>query len=190
MASREIQIKSKRYASNVGDLLSGRVFLKFSPSAPIEGIVREMQLHNLGVAAIVSEQDELIGLLTERDILRKIFGFYGETYQQYNDRKDFLSIYPNQLLAWDAMVVDPKFLYSDESIESALARIKEFCFRYMPVLEGKDKKIVGIVSERELFSASEELAKRKIDSQSTMLSYMMHHEDYGRASAASIDFEN
>lgn len=172
----------------VGEIVSGTPYLVFSPSDSIELIVREMQCNQLGVAGIVDHYGRLIGFLTERDILRKIFGVHGETKDEFNERNQHLSIYPKTLTAWDVMVTNPVCLKDSQTIESALDIIVSKGFRFMPVVKAaNERQMIGIVSERELFWHAQNKIRQKLDSQTSILSYLMHHEDYGGAGGSLAD---
>jgi CBS domain-containing protein len=173
----------------VGEITANRPFLTFPAEGSIENIVREMIRHRQGVARIIAPEASgcLAGLLTERDILRKIFGTYEETEVQHDERQQHLSIYPGTLLAQDVMIINPVCLTEDMPVEAALEKIKSHGFRYMPVVKKSDeKKIIGIVSERELFWHAQEKCNRTIRAQSNLLSFFIQ-EPYCSASGATVD---
>lgn len=172
--------KSMQTADRVGEIIGERCFLKFTPRQSVEHIVREMQKHHQGAVGIVDTADRLIGLVTERDILRKIFGADDETVQDWDQRQVNLSRLPGKLTAWDVLIPDPKCLEADMPVEDALEIIKGCGFRYMPVItqDGR-KKLLGIVSERELFWYTQDKIRRIMEQKDNLLSYFMHHEPYG-----------
>jgi CBS domain-containing protein len=175
-------------AETVGEITAGRPFLTFPAEGKIEHIVREMIRHSQGVAGIMAPEAPgyLAGLLTERDILRKIFGTHSETEAQYDARQQHLSIYPGSLLAQDVMTLNPVCLTEDMPIEKALDKIRKHGFRYMPVVKKDDERIItGIVSERELFWHAQERFNRTIRVQGNLLSYFIH-EPYGAGMAMDV----
>ena len=173
-------------AETVGEITAHRALLTFSAEESMEHVVREMIKHRLGAVGVVEESSEiLVGMLTERDIMRKIFGTHEETQAQYDSRQQHLSIYPVSLMAKDVMTKEPVCLTDNMQIEEALDKIKRYGFRYMPVVKKDDGgEIVGIVSERELFWHAQERFNRTIRTQSNLLSYFIH-EPYG--SGATIE---
>lgn len=178
---------SKR-VDTVGQIVSDRPYLSFQAQEGIEHIVREMQNQHQGAAGITDIGGRLAGFLTERDILRKIFGAHGESQAAFDDRHHKLSIYPETLSACDVMEPDPVCLFEDMPVENALNDIKRYGFRFMPVVKRNDKsKLTGIVSERELFWHTQEKTRRMIESQNNLLSYLMHHEAYGCGSDILMD---
>jgi len=161
-------------AEAVGEITASRKFMTFGAVESIEHIVREMIRHRQGAVGIIDGASNLVGLLTERDILRKIFGTHEETQAQHDKRQQDLSIYPGSLLAKDVMTQNPVCLTDDMRIEEALDKIKHYAFRYMPVVKkGEKSKIVGIVSERELFWHAQEKFNHTIRTQSNLLSYFI-----------------
>jgi CBS domain-containing protein len=173
--------KRMKKAETVGEITRSRQLLTFRPEEKIEHVVHEMIRHRQGAVGITEESSAgpLAGLLTERDILRKIFGTHGETQAQHDARHHRLSIYPASLLARDVMTRKPVVLTEDMAVDAALDKIKREGFRFMPVVKSGDKtRLVGIVSERELFWHTQEKLRRTIEDQSTMLSYFIQ-EPYG-----------
>ena len=52
----------------------------------------------------------------------------------------------------DIMTRQVEVLHQDESLELAASAMKAFCFRHIPVVEGK--RLVGLVTERDILRAS------------------------------------
>ena len=165
-----------RRVDTVGEITARRTLLTFRPEDKIEYIVREMNKHSQGAVGITEgdSKGKLLGLLTERDILRKIFGAPGETQAQFDVRNQHLSIYPGTLAARDVMTENPVFLTENMLVDEALEKIKCHAFRYMPVLDRQEGgRLVGIVSERELFWHAQEKLRRTIQTQSNLLSFFI-----------------
>lgn len=170
-----------RQVNTVGEITTNRPLLTFRSGDKIEYIVREMIKHHQGAVGITDTNAEgtLVGLLTERDILRKIFGTEGETQAQFDARNQHLSVYPGRLVARDVMTPQPICLVENMLVDEALEKIKRHAYRYMPVLDKeRGGRLVGIVSERELFWHAQEKLRRTIQTQTSLLSYFIH-EPYG-----------
>ena len=82
-------------------------------------------------AALVLEGEKLVGILTERDVLRAVAG----------------SISAGTVVA-DWMTRDPETMEPDEPIRQAAVLMIHGGFRHMPVVEGE--KVVGMLSIRDL----------------------------------------
>lgn len=165
-----------RRVDTVGEITEKRTLLTFRSEDKIEHIVREMIKHHQGAVGVTDTDasGKLVGLLTERDILRKIFGVHGETQAQFDERNQNLDVYPGTLLAQDVMTRDPVYLTDDMLIGDALEKIKQHDFRYMPVVKrGNNELLVGIVSEREVFWHAQEKMRRTIQTQTQLLQYFI-----------------
>lgn len=192
MAHKNIDRAEIKRADIVADIIKDRSYLYFYTTDSIEHIVHNMQKQHQGAVGIVDGTRRFIGLITERDILRKLFGSEEESDASYQSRQQQLSIYPKELTAWDVVIPNPACLTPDTPIEDALEIIKERGFRFMPVItpvikpnaknakkEQTGKELVGIVSERELFWHTQEKIQRQLRDKDTFLSYFMGHEAYG-----------
>lgn len=178
----------RKAIDTVGQIIHQRPYLTFNLKETIEYIVREMQTGHYGAVGVINNDNNLVGMLTERDILRAIFGTHGESDLAHDKRHHKLSVYPETLTAQDVMVRNPICLFEDMPVETALENIKDYGFRFMPVVKREDRtKLTGIVSERELFWHTQEKNRRMMAKQNTLISYFMHHEPYGDGGDIPID---
>jgi CBS domain-containing protein len=123
---------------NLKELLTHKqtplVFTK--ASARILDAARLMCDHRVGSLLVQSDDGELLGILTERDILRFC-----------SSRPDNLS----ESLIEEVMTRDLIIATPDFSVEEALSLMTEQRFRHLPVIEGG--RAVGIVSIGDLVKA-------------------------------------
>ncbi|MCB9991188.1 MAG: CBS domain-containing protein [Rhodospirillales bacterium] len=162
----------------VRDIVNQRPCLTFYPKERVSDIVREMHGHHSGAAGVIDADGRFIGLVTEREILRRLFKMIPETEEQIRFADDDKPIMG--LTAWDVMIATPDRLPADMPVEEALEVITQAGYRYMPVMEGKNSQtLAGIIGERELFLYAQGLINRKLAAKDTLLSYLMHHEPYG-----------
>lgn len=133
--------------ATVGDIAAARKCLLFYPDEYIKIILRTMQNSRIGCAGVIDEQGALIGLLTERHILRRIFSLLSDpTINQTNIGK-----YIDDMRVMDVMISHPETLESDTDIEDALQFMNELGFRYMPVVSPFNNQVaLGFVDEREV----------------------------------------
>jgi CBS domain-containing protein len=82
---------------------------------------------------LVCEEGRLVGIFTERDILKRVVAA----------RLD-----PSATLIRDVMTHEPDRVSADTSIKEVIRRMDEFCYRHLPVMEGDH--ILGVVSMRDL----------------------------------------
>ena len=103
-----------------------------SPDSNVLEIVELMNQGKTGAVVIV-KNDELQGIVTERDITLKVV----------SEEKD-----PFQVLAKTIMTSDPQTLSEDDTLAYAVNLMSVRNFRHLPVLNGK--KVIGIISIRDV----------------------------------------
>lgn len=93
---------------------------------------RYMMEHNVGAVPVLRDGD-LAGILSERDIMNRVVAV-GRT--------------PGTTAVSEVMTVNPRAVAADESIEECLFIMREFGFRHLPIVDGKELK--GVVSLRDV----------------------------------------
>ena len=86
-------------------------------------------------SAVVLDSGRLIGILTERDLLRAVAG----------------RVHTSEARVREWMTTDPVTASGDTSADEAIRTMLERGFRHLPVVEGG--RTVGVVSLRELMRA-------------------------------------
>ena len=99
-----------------------------SPNATVYEAIQLMAEKNVG-ALLVTEQDKLVGILSERDYTRKV-ALKGKTSRE---------MHVSEILSKDPCRVTPQ-----HSIEDCMRLMTEHRIRHLPVMEGEALK--GIVS--------------------------------------------
>ncbi len=107
-----------------------RDLLSVEPSLRLADVARRMAVKDVG-AALVTEEGRLVGILTERDVLRAVAQGIEEDSS-----------------VGDWMTRDPDTIEPDESIEHAAVLMIHGGFRHLPVTEHGD--VVGMLSIRDL----------------------------------------
>ena len=116
----------------VGEIMTPDV-LGLEPATSLVDAARRMHERRVG-AAVVSERDRLVGIVTERDILRAVAtGAIGGSVA-------------------DAMTHGPDTIGPDESAGQAAALMIHGGFRHLPVMHGST--VVGMLSIRDLVRVS------------------------------------
>ena len=116
----------------VGEIMSGDV-LAVDPSTGLREAASRMHERRVG-AVVVLDGSRLVGILTERDVLRAVA----------TDRVDGP--------VSDAMTRDPDTVESDEQAGQAAAVMIHGGFRHLPVVDGDN--VVGMISIRDLVRLS------------------------------------
>lgn len=93
---------------------------------------RFMMEHNVGAVPVLRD-GELAGILSERDIMNRVVAI-GRT--------------PGHTAVTEVMTANPRAVALDETIEECLFIMREFGFRHLPIVDGKELK--GLVSLRDV----------------------------------------
>jgi CBS domain-containing protein len=117
------------FDSPVGSIMQ-RDFLVAAPAHAVSAAVERMAERNVG-AILVAEDGRLLGIFTERDLLRRIVA---------------PGLDPRTTQLGDVMTREPFTIDTDAPFGYALSLMQEKGFRHLPVLH--DGKTVGIVSAR------------------------------------------
>lgn len=107
-----------------------RGLLAVEPGLPLTEVAQRMVSRDVG-AVLVLEDDRLVGILTERDVLRAVAGGIGE-----------------DTVVADWMTRDPETMEPDEPIRQAAVLMIHGGFRHLPIVEGQ--RVVGMLSIRDL----------------------------------------
>jgi CBS domain-containing protein len=106
------------------------------PSVQTGASVRDachvLDRYNVG-ALVVLDGEWLLGVLSERDIIRKCLG---------QDRRS------DETTVDEVMTADPKTVTASEGLNDALAHMTDGRFRHMPVME--DGRCIGLLSIRDI----------------------------------------
>ena len=108
-----------------------RVYSIDADSTVLEG-ARFMMEHNIGALPVL-RNGQLTGILSERDIMNRVVAV-GRT--------------PGTTAVSEVMTANPRAVAADESVEECLFIMREFGFRHLPIVDGKDLK--GLVSLRDI----------------------------------------
>ena len=108
-------------------------------SASVAEAAKKMSELDVGALPICGDDDRLKGMLTDRDIVVKVLA----------QGKD-----PDSTKAGEFGQGKPVTIGADDSIEDAIATMKEHKVRRLPVIDGHD--LVGIVSQGDLAQNADE----------------------------------
>jgi len=99
-----------------------------SPSATVEELLDALAEHNVGALVVSADGHSMSGIVSERDIVRKLRGV---------DRPRNATV--EQIMTTDVQVCSP-----DDSFGSLMSTMTEHRVRHIPVLE--DDEVVGVLS--------------------------------------------
>jgi CBS domain-containing protein len=118
--------------STLRDLVKDRKPYSIDANRTVLEAARFMMEHNIG-ALPVMRNGELAGILSERDIMNRVVAV-GRT--------------PGTTAVSEVMTANPRAVAADESVEECLFIMREFGFRHLPIVDGKELK--GLVSVRDI----------------------------------------
>ena len=114
------------------ELVKDRKLYSVEANRTVLEAARYMMEHNVGAVPVVRD-GSLAGILSERDIMNRVVAV-GRT--------------PGTTVVSEVMTANPRAVGADESIEECLFIMREFGFRHLPIVDGKDLK--GLVSLRDV----------------------------------------
>lgn len=113
------------------DAIQIKPFVTLDANTTVEQTLRMM--HEKDIAwVMITENDRLAGILSERDVLYKI----ADQFDQLRDKP-----------IREVMTPDPVFVYETDSPAKALNMMEIGGFRHLPILD-LDEKIVGVLGPR------------------------------------------
>jgi CBS domain-containing protein len=103
-----------------------------SPDMTVAAVVAILNAQNVG-AVLVMNGTELVGVFTERDVLRRVVG-------QHRD--------PDKTLVADVMTKDLVVMRPSSTVQDAMTVVAERRCRHLPIVE--DHKVLGVISAGDL----------------------------------------
>ncbi|HEY7048456.1 MAG TPA: CBS domain-containing protein [Jatrophihabitantaceae bacterium] len=114
----------------ISDILrhKGSSVVTIAPPESVRDLLGRLAEHNVG-ALVVAEGDEVVGIISERDIVRRL-----------NERgADILDLPVSELMTASVVSCSP-----DDDVDAIAGSMTELRIRHMPVLNGD--KLAGIVT--------------------------------------------
>jgi CBS domain-containing protein len=114
------------------DIVKDRKVYSVDAARTVLDAARFMMEHNIGALPVL-RNGELAGIISERDIMNRVVAV-GRT--------------PGTTAVSEVMTANPRAVPIDETIEECLFIMREFGFRHLPIIDGKEVK--GLVSLRDI----------------------------------------
>lgn len=127
------------------------------PDQTVSDAVALMNRTNTGAVLVMNPEQELLGVFTERDVLRRVL-------------ENRLDPYTTSLEA--VMTRKVYWIAPDNAVDDAMALVSERNIRHLPVMDGA--KVLGMISMRDLTAAVVEDRELEL---AELTSYM--HGSYG-----------
>jgi CBS domain-containing protein len=125
------------------DVLKDRKVYSVDATRTVLEAARFMTEHKFGALPVL-RNGELAGIISERDIMNRVVSV-GRT--------------PGTTAVSEVMTANPRAVSADETVEECLFIMKEFGFRHLPIVDGKELK--GVVSLRDILMHEASEAQRK-----------------------------
>ena len=135
---------------NLGELLNQkdfqhRVAVTVKPKETFTSVIQKMVEHDRGAFPVCDDKGELVGIITERDIVRKCFS--GD-------------IDCARLKVQDVMSKKVAIGSTDDDLDYAISVMKQQRIRHLPVVD--NKKVIGMISMRDLLGVKLEESTNKV----------------------------
>jgi CBS domain-containing protein len=131
--STQVSLLPKEYSmTTLRELVKDRKLYSVEATRTVLEAARFMMEHNIGALPVL-RNGELTGILSERDIMNRVVAV-GRT--------------PGTTAVSEVMTANPRAVPADETIEECLFIMREFGFRHLPIVDGKDLR--GLVSLRDV----------------------------------------
>ena len=128
----------------IKELLKNRPVITIGPDDTISTAVQRLIEHDRGSLPVVDAKGELVGIITERDIVRKCFSRI-----EGCDNLKIRSVMTKEVVIGTL----------EDDADYAVMAMKEKRIRHLPIVE--NKKVVGMVSMRDLLDV--QLANCKVE---------------------------
>ncbi len=116
------------------ELVKDRKLYSVEATRTVLEAARFMMEHNIGALPVL-RNGELAGILSERDIMNRVVAV-GRT--------------PGTTAVSEVMTANPRAVHADETVEECLFIMREFGFRHLPIVDGKE--LTGLVSLRDVLN--------------------------------------
>ena len=118
------------------DLLRGRIMgevFSIHPVTSVQEALAQLSEHNVGALLVVDAGGEVVGILSERDIVRKV-GLLGKTAEATR--------------VGEIMTGKVFFVNASQTVEECMAMMNEKSIRHLPVYE--NGTLLGMISIRDV----------------------------------------
>lgn len=141
--------------TRVADIMT-RDVVCVHPEDAVTGVIALLMKHQIAGAPVVDADMELVGVISEVDILRRLFPDYSEFISDIEGAMefDFTDLKLTELCSLkvkDVMRTNPIALAPEESVMKACGLMVSHKIRRLPVVEQESLRVVGIVSQGQVF---------------------------------------
>lgn len=127
-------------------------------STSIKEIMKIFLEHPFHFLPVVDEEGNLLGVITEKDVLTPFIPEYFDLFEDLDFVSDFgkleeppIEILENLLVAEDVMRKNPVVIQKEASLFKAIVLMTKKGVAHLPVVEGK--KLLGVISRTDILKA-------------------------------------
>ena len=118
--------------------------------------------HDVGAAGVIDETGRLVGIVTVRDLLKRVLG-HGKA--------------PESLLIHDIMTAAPVTVSVKACAQDTLELMTRSGYRYLPIMDGET--MIGMADIRDLYQTIQDLLHQKTSLMARMFSEPYGYDPYG-----------
>jgi CBS domain-containing protein len=122
------------------------------PTQTLQDAVALLAQHNIGALVIVDENGKLVGILSERDIVRRL-----------NEQAPVLDLPIREVMTQDVITAVP-----EDDLMSVAHTMTKRRFRHLPIIDDQNN-LIGIVSIGDLLKAQRDRYRGEIDTLETQI---------------------
>ena len=116
----------------VYEIVKDRRVYSIDVNSTVLEAARFMMEHSIGALPVLRD-GEIVGIFSERDIMNRVVA---------------VGRMPGTTKISEVMTANPKAINVDETVDNCLFLMREFGFRHLPIIDGKQLK--GLVSLRDI----------------------------------------
>jgi len=122
-----------------------RIPVTVRPNETISAAIQKLVEHDRGSLPVCNDKGELVGIITERDIVRKCF----------TRSEPFAKIKIQDVMSKEVAIGNP-----EDDLDYAISVMKQKRIRHLPIVDNQE--VVGMISMRDLLGVQLEDAKAEI----------------------------
>ena len=131
----------------IKDIVAGQKLMTVRPEETVRDAARKMVARNIAAALVTDADGRLLGIFTERDLLRRVVA----------EGRD-----PDQTQVAKVMTANPHVVSLDSTVIETMRAMQERHVRHLPVTA--DGRAVGIVSIRDFLGVEVDEVQREQES--------------------------
>ena len=120
-----------------------RTAVTIKPNESVATVIQKLVEHDRGALPVCNDAGELVGIITERDIVRKC------------NLKDSKKIKVQDVMSKKVVIGKP-----EDELDYAIAAMKQARIRHLPIVDGK--KVAGMISMRDLLGIKLEESRTEV----------------------------